>query len=250
MTTSDSFGFHPKKLGLLLVGLVLLYLGYTTIRNTRIDALAHAATEGKPDPSTVSKLAGYRGQRSSELLLVIAGGPAPQPNRVAAIHALVERKDAALIARLSALLVPPEPLDVRQAIAQALLTSSCSPECLKNVLYYEERMSNGARPAEEVQADVPRTLSKPEQELIGVLDEVLKKNKPALGVVLGQVYGLATNFPSSFAIQTVERLDIKQACPALVHTYLSVNEQVRSSPEYQEVVQAIQILQCSTPPAP
>lgn len=246
MTFSDSFGFRPGKLGYVAVGLVLLYLGYVSIRNTRIDALAHAAVDRRADPSIVGKLASYRGQRSADLLLLIAGGPAPQQNRIAAIHALVARKDASLVSRLSALLVPPEPLEVRQAIAHALSSTECSPECIKNVLYFEERMSNGARPAEDVQSDPPRTMSQPEQELQSLLDEVLRKNQAALEVVLAQVYGLTTDFPSSFAIQTVERLNFKEACPTLIHTYLNVNDNVRNSPEYQEVVQAVQILQCNT----
>jgi len=244
---SDSLGFRPKKLGLLIVGLVLLYIGYVSVRNTRIDSLARAAMDGKADVSTVKKLASYGGERSADLLLVIAGGPAPEQNRLAAIHALADRKDGALVSRLSALLVPPEPLAVRQAIAQAVYSTGCAPECMKNVLYFEERMSNGARPSEDVQAEPPRTLSQPEQQLQSVLDEVLKKNKPALGVVLSQIYGLSTDFPSSFAIQTVERLDLREACPALVHTYLTANETARNSPEYQEVAQAVQILQCPMP---
>lgn len=250
MTLSDSIGFRPRKLGYIAVGLVLLYLGYSSVRNTRIDALARVAMDGNADPSLVTKLASYRGQRSADLLLVIAGGPAAESNRLAAIHALVARKDASFVARLSALLVPPEPLAVRQAIAQALTSNECSPECIKNVLYFEERMAEGARPAEDVQPDPPKSLSQQEQQLVGVLDEVLKKDKRALGIVLGQVYGLASEFPTSFAIQTVERLNLKEACPGLVHTYLSRNENVRNSPEYQEVAQAVQILQCPLPPPP
>jgi hypothetical protein len=250
MTVSDSIGFRPKKLGLAFVVLVLLYLGYTSIRNLRIDALGRAAMYGNGNPTIVAKLASYGGERSADLLLIIAGGPATEENRLAAIHALVERKDVSLVSRLSALLVPPEPLAVRQAIAQALHSTGCSPECMKNVLYYEERISNGARPAEAVQATPPRTLSKQEQDLQAMLDEVLRKNKAALGIVLGQVYGLNTNFPSSFAIQTVERLDVREACPPLLRTLLNQNEQVRNSPEYQEVVQAVQILQCVVPKEP
>ena len=246
MTFSDTFGFRPRKLGYVIVGLVLLYLGYSSIRNTRIDALARVAMGGKSDPSVVSKLASYRGERSAELLLVIAGAPVPQENRIAAIDALVDRKDVSLVSRLSALLVPPEPLAIRQAIARAVYATGCSPECLKNVLYFEERMSNGARPAEYVQADPPRTMSPAEQELQGLLDEILKKNNSSLGLVLSQVYGLSTDFPSSFAIQTVERLNLREACPALMHTYLNVNDNVRNSPEYQEVAQAVKILQCQT----
>ena len=101
--------------------------------------------------------------------------PCAEQNRIAAIHALVNRKDASFVARLSALLVPPEPLAVRQAIAQALSGGGYPPECLKNVLSFQERMANGARPAEDTQADPPRTLSPVEQELQSVLDEVLKK---------------------------------------------------------------------------
>ena len=250
MTFSDSFGFRPKTLGLIIIGLVLLYLGYTSVRKLRVDALGRTAML-KSDPTLVGKLASYGGERSADLLLVVAGGPAPLPNRIAAIHALVDRKDVALVSRVSALLVPPEPLEVRQAIAQALYATGCSPECVKNVLYYEERMAEGARPAEEVHSDPPKSLSQTEQQLIGVLDEVLRKNKNSLEIVLGQVYGLNTSFPSSFAIQTVERLDVKAACPALIHTLLNQNPEVRNSPEYQEVAQAVKILQCvNTEPAP
>jgi hypothetical protein len=155
MTFSDSFGFRPRKLGYVIVGIVLLYLGFVSIRNTRIDALARAAMAQKADPSIVSNLAGYRGARSADLLLLVAGGAQSEPNRIAAIHALVHRKDGPLVSRLSELLLPQEPLAVRQAIAQALYTTGCPPQCLKNVLYFQERMANGARPAEEVQAEPP-----------------------------------------------------------------------------------------------
>ena len=47
---------------------------YTTWRNARIDALAHAALDKKPDATAVKRLAGYSGQRASELLLVVASG--------------------------------------------------------------------------------------------------------------------------------------------------------------------------------
>jgi hypothetical protein len=246
MPDSDSFGFRPRKLGYVIVGAALLYLGFTSIRNARIDALARAAMDNKADSAIVGKLASYRGTRSADLLLLVAGAAPAQENRIAAIHALVERKDAPLVARLSEMLLPQEPFAVRAEVARALFTTGCPTECLKNVLYYEERMAGGARPAEEVQADPPRTLSPPELELQKVLDEVLKKNKTALGLVLIKVYGLMTEFPSSFAIQTVERLELKEACPALIHTYLSVDDQVRSSPEYQEVTQAVTILDCPT----
>jgi hypothetical protein len=246
MPDSDGFGFRPRKLGYVIVGIVLLYIGFTTVRNNRIDALAHVAMSDQSDPQIVNKLASYRGTRSAELLLTVASAAPEQQNRIAAIHALVERKDAAMVARLSELLLPQQPLAIRVEIARALYATGCPPECVKNVLYFEERMTNGARPSEDVSAEPPRSLSQPERELQNMLDEVIKKNKAALGLVLSKVYGLNTNFPSSLAIDLVERLNIKEACPALVHTFLSVDDQVRNSPEYQEVSQAVKILDCST----
>lgn len=250
MADSGGFGFRPKKLGYVIVAVVLLYLGFNSVRNARIDALARAAMDKKSDPAIVGKLASYRGARSADLLLVIAGAAPAQANRIAAIRALVNRKAVPLVSRLSELLLPQEPLAVRQEIAHALYTSGCSPECIKNVLYFQERMWHGARPAEDVQANPPTGISEPERQLRSTLDEVLLKNKAALGLVLAQVYGLTTDFPSSFAIQLVERLDLKEACPAFVHTFLSVNDQVRNSPEYQEVSQAVKILECPSPPPP
>jgi len=246
MADSDGFGFRPRKLGYVIVGIVLLYIGFTTIRNYRIDALARVAMSEKSDPGVVNRLASYRGERASELLLAVAGAAPEQQNRIAAIRALVDRKDGALVARLSEQLLPQQPLPIRLEIARALYATGCPPECMKNVLYFEERMSSGARPSEDMQAEAPRGLSKQEQELQNMLDEVMKKNKAALGLVLSNVYGLRTNFPASLAIDVVERLNIKEACPALVHTFLSIDDQVRSSPEYQEVSQAVKILDCST----
>lgn len=247
MSLFDDFAFTPKKLGLLVIGLILLYLGFNAVRNARMEALARAALDKKPDPAVVAKLGSYRGARPAELLLGIAAAAPAEQNRVAAIHALVDRKAGPLVARLSELLVPPESLAIRKEVAAALYQSGCPPECAKNVLYFQEAMAHGARPSEDVQADPPTKLSPAEQELWGALDEVLKKNKGATGLVLTKVYGLATDFPAPFAVDTVQRLDLREACPLLMHTYLSVNDQVRASPEYAYVAKAIIKLQCPGP---
>jgi hypothetical protein len=250
MSFFENFAFAPKKLGLVVVGIVLLILGFNTVRNTRMDALARAALDKKPDTAVVQKLASYRGTRSAELLLAVAAGaPAPE-NRIAAIQALVDRKAAPLVSRLSELLVPPESLAIRKEIAGALYKTGCSPECVKNVLYFQDSMARGARPSEEVQAEPPTKLSEAELELGNALDEVLKKNKAGVGLVLTKVYGLATDFPAPFAIETVERLELREACPLLMHTYLSVNDQVRASPEYAYVAKAVLALQCPGPRPP
>jgi hypothetical protein len=250
MSILEKFAFQPRRLGLVIIGIVLLVLGFQTVRNSRIDALARAAADKKPDPAVVQKLASYRGARVSELLLLIAGAAPAQENRLAAIQSLVSRKDVPFISRLSELLVPPESFAVRKAVANALYEGGCSPECVKNVLYFEQSMAHGARPAEAVDADPPATLSEQEKELLNALDEVLKRNKVAVGLVLTKVYGLASDFPAPFAVQTVQRLHLQEACPLLMHTYLSVSDAVRASPEYKYVTEAVNTLQCPGPRRP
>ena len=113
MTDSDHFAWRPRRLGYVIIGLILAYLAYTGIRNVRIDALARAAANKNAGPAVVNKLASYRGNRASELLFLLAGTVPSQENRIAAIQALVRRKDTFFVSRLSELLLPSEPLAIR-----------------------------------------------------------------------------------------------------------------------------------------
>src|SRR5271165_6056259 len=248
MSFVDDFVFKPRRLGILIIVIVLLATAFTTWRNARIDALARAALDKKPDVEAVKRLASYSGQRAGELLLVVASGAPTQETRLAALQALVDRKDAARVSRLSGLLVPPESFAMRQALANAVYQTGCSVECVRNVLYFEERMWRGDRPAEETQANPPAGLSEKEQELQTALDEILRKNKPALGAVLERTYGLAGPFPSPFAVEIVTRMGITEACPLLMRTYLTVQENVKASPEYKNVADAVDKLGCKNQP--
>lgn len=250
MTWLDDFGFKPRRLGILIIVIIMAATAFTTWRNARIDALAHAALEKKPDPTAVKRLAGYSGQRASELLLVVASGAPTQENRLAALQALVDRKDAIRVSRLSEMLLPPESLVVRQALANAIYQTDCSPECVRNILYFQERMWRGDRPSEETAANPPAGLSEKEQELQTALDEILRKHKSGLGAVLERVYGLAGSFPSPFATETISRLGITEACPLLMRTYLTVHENVKASPEYKYVADAVEKLGCKNRPVP
>jgi hypothetical protein len=248
MSFLDDFGFKPKRFGILLIVIVMAITAYTAWRNARMDALARAAVDKKPDATAVKRLANYSGQRASELLLAVASGAQTETNRLAALQALVNRKDAIRVSRLSELLVPPESFAMRQAQANAIYQTGCTPECVRNILYFEERMWRGDRPSEETAANPPAALSEKEQELQTALDETLRKNKPALGVILERVYGLAGSFPSPFATETVARLGITEACPLLMRTYLTVHENVKASPEYQHVADAVDKLGCRSQP--
>ena len=248
MSFLDDFGFKPVRLGILVVLIILLVSAFTTWRNARIDALARSAVGQKPDVNVVKRLGSYSGQRAGELLLVVASSAPTQENRLAALQALVDRKDAARASRLSELLLPPESFAVRQALANAIYQTGCSPECVRNILYFQERMWRGDRASEETQANPPQGLSEKEQELQTALDEILRKNKPALGIMLDRVYGLAGSFPTPFAVETVTRLGITEACPALMRTYLTVHENVKASPEYKNVADAVDKLGCKNQP--
>jgi len=250
MSFLDDFGFKPMRLGIAVIVIIMAVTAYNTWRNARMDALAHAAVDKKPDTTAVKRLAGYSGQRASELLLVVASGAQTQENRLAALQALVARKDAARVSRLSELLLPPESFAMRQAIANAIYQTGCTPECVRNILYFQERMWRGDRPAEEIRPDPPAGLSEKELELQTALDEILRKNKQALGIMLERSYGIAGSFPSPFAIDTINRLGITEACPLLMRTYLTVHENVKASPEYKNVADAVEKLGCKSRPVP
>ena len=248
MSWLEDFGFRPARLGIVIIVIILAVVAFTTWRNARIDALARSALGNKSDVNTVKRLASYSGDRAGELLLVVTSGAASQENRLAALQALVNRKDAARVSRLSELLLPAETFPMRQAIANAVYQTACSPECVKNILYYEERIWRGDRPAEVTDANPPAGLSEQEKELQVALDEVLRKNKPALGAMLEKIYSLAGPFPNPFGIDVVNRLGITEACPLLMRTYLTVKENVKDSPEYKNVADAVDKLGCKNQP--
>ena len=250
MSLLDDLGFRPARIGIAIVLILLAGTAFTTWRNARIDALARSAMDKKGDVQTVKRLSSYSGQRSAELLALVAAGAQNQPVRLAALQSLVDRKDGARISRLSELLLPTESLAMRQALANAIYQTGCSLECVKNILYFEERMWRGDRPVEETEAQPAQGLSEKELELQTALDEILRKNKPALGVVLEKTYGLAGPFPSPFAVEVVSRLGITEACPLLMRTYLSVNEDVKAAPEYKNVADAVEKLGCRNRPIP
>jgi hypothetical protein len=248
MSFLDDFVFRPARLGIIIIVIILVGVAFSTWRNARIEALGRSALGNKSDVNTVKRLASYSGERSGEWLLLVASGAQNPENRLAALQALVARKDAARVSRLSEFVLPTETLPMRQAIANAIYQTGCSPECVKNILYYEERIWRGDRPAEMTDANPPAGLSEKEKELQTALDEILRKNKPALGAVLEKIYGLAGPFPSPFAVDVVTRLGLTEACPLLMRTYLTVKENVKASPEYKNVADAVDKLGCKNQP--
>ena len=250
MSLLDDLGFRPARIGIAIVLLLLAGTAFSTWRNARIDALARSAIDRKGDVATVQRLASYRGQRAGEQLAVVASGAQVQGVRLAALQALVQRKDAARISQLSGLMLPSETFEWRQALANAIYQTGCSLECVRNLLYYEERIWRGDRPAEETAAHPPPGLSEKEQALQTAIDEILRMNKPGLAIVLEKTYGLNSTFPSPFGIDVVSRLGLTEACPLLMRMYLTVHDNVKQSPEYKNVADAVERLGCKSRPIP
>ncbi len=250
MSLLDDFGFKPMRLGILIIVIIMAVTAYTTWRNARIDALAHAALEKKPDATAVKRLAGYSGQRASELLLVVASGAPTQENRLAALQALVDRKDAVRVSRLSELLLPPESFAMRQALANAIYQTGCSPECVRNILYFEERMWRGDRPSEETGRIRRRACRKKNRSYRRRWMKSCARTSRHWASCWRRVYGLAGVVSQSVCDGDVTRLGITEACPLLMRTYLTVHENVKASPEYKNVADAVEKLGCKNRPIP
>src|SRR6516165_2867951 len=106
MSWLEDFGFRPARLGIVIVVIILVVVAFTTWRNARIDALARSALSNKSDVNAVKRLASYSGDRAGERLLVIASAAPTRENRLAALEALLARKDAVRVSGLSELLLP------------------------------------------------------------------------------------------------------------------------------------------------
>src|SRR5664279_1533977 len=242
MSFLDDFGFRPMRIGIAIIVILMAGTAYTTWRNARMDALAHSAVDQKPDPTALKRLAGYSGQRASDLLLVVASGAQTEPNRLAALQALVARKDAVRVSRLSELLLPPESLAVRQAIANAIYQTGCTPECVRNILYFQERMWRGDRPSEEIAPNPPAGLSEKEQELQTALDEILRKHTQALGVTGEKIEAIGASVAPEAGAEVID-LSREVCLPGLIDTHTHVLLQGDIAAEEYDV----QLLKSSTP---
>lgn len=175
----------------------------------------------------VRKLAAYRGRRCTDLLLALA----LQNNTVApeaqteAISALRERDDPRIAPALASLLQPHEGLNVRKATAAALQDLPCNGECTLSILHYLERIWRGEPNYEDRWVDhtpgfedVTISLQKNQQEVYSKLHSVLRREKMETLGALIKVHGVGSTATSSFALDLLPRLQLKEACPFLLRS--------------------------------
>jgi hypothetical protein len=214
--------------------------GYVFYRNQAMNRL-FAEASGYPsflrssNESThaVSKLAAYRGQRATEMLVEIALGHGPLVFGEAqeeAIKALSKRGDPEVANALVKLLQPHEGLDTRKAVAGALQDLPCKGECIRSLLHYLERVWRG-EPNYEDRAvrprgyeDIIKSLRDDQRMLYANLYAVLRREKLETLTNLAQVYGLGSDSPSTFALDLSSRLELHESCLLLLKSARAIQK--------------------------
>jgi hypothetical protein len=185
----------------------------------------HGTTEAQ---AAVRKLSTYKGTRSTEMLLNVALGRTPftWPDvQREAINALAARREARIATALAKILQPHYPLPARQAVAEALRALPCTEECVKSILHYLERVSQGEPNYEDrtsfpagLNESVKTDLAKQQQGLYHALYDVLKHDGTLTLDALVQIYGLGTDAPSKFSLALVSRMQFREACPLVLRS--------------------------------
>jgi hypothetical protein len=245
-----------------LVSVALIAFLYSTHRNGEMDRLyAEAAgyapfTRGSAQSvDAVKKLATYRGQRPTEILLRIATGQGPgiwTDTQVEAIKALQSRRNSRTGDALGSLLQPYQGLEIRRAASGALKTVPCKGECIRSTLHYLERVQRGEPNFEDKLVLPPgseRLVARSksgQQSVYDNLYEVLSREKADTLSILRSVYGLGSNDPSLFALDLVARLRLREACPLLKQSEKSIRSfpPERLNAPRQELQAAISSLMC------
>jgi hypothetical protein len=254
-----------KFLGVVAVS-VFAVLGYLSYRNSVMERLyAEAAgypkffRRSKESANAVNELASYHGRRSTELLINIAINRGPfvsSDAQAAAIDALSKRKDPDIAVMLAGLLQPHQGLDVRREAATALKKLPCNSLCVRAILHYLERTSQGQLNSEDLVVrpagfdDVSISLEKDQTVVYNDLYAVLRREKAETLINLSQVYGLGSDDPSLFALDLSTKLGIHEACPVLKESDHAIMELSEPNKAPREAVQtALSSLQCDRAPA-
>ena len=165
--------------------------------------------------------------------------------RIIAIQSLHRRGGAEVTDSIAHLIQPHEPLVVRRAAADEILSRNCGGACMTDVLHFLEREMNGTAEVEKRQAGEFDYLLNPDRmKLHSTLMSVVKKNDDVALTTLRDVYGLGSLNPSEFVVKIVSLGDIKRSCPFLLDS-ASFNQK---DPD-PALIGAIQSLSC-TPRSP
>jgi len=230
-----------SKLAILVIIFLAVVFVFVKHRNHELDRLyAEAAGDWRffkgsnQSEDAVAKLSEYQGQRSTDLLLKLSLGEGPfvwRSVQTHAIRALGRRKDPIVANQLSNLLQPHEALDVREAVAEALQTLPCNDECNRAILFYLERIWAGELNREDrtiippVFGDITYKLHNEQAEMYSKLYVILERERHETLTNLVQLHGLGTDAPSTFSLDLLSRVKIKEACPLLIASQRAIQKE-------------------------
>lgn len=183
--------------------------------------LLTAQQSGTPTPELVRELA--KTDKAVPALLAIAITPwANGDNRHTAIEELSKmgREDSA--DALAQLLVPHQPLRMREEAANGLLKSPCKVRCTRSVLSYLYRRSQGERNKLEslkiTSPEMQREFAADDAKITATLHEVLRKLPNETLDALVTVYGIGTEQPSAFGLAAIKELRLTEGCDLLLRS--------------------------------
>lgn len=252
----------PMKRTAILTGLycfVLAILAFGVIRSReqyKLNVL-YQNFLAEPDPSKqqsiVDEIAMYGFRSAVERLMDVAGTgegrttsfvwPQVRVEAIRKLHGHGGDDTSELLARL---LQPHEPLLVRDASANELLSRTCARHCMDSVLHYLEREHRGEASTEVGLAGGADYVSRHRVALHNTLLHLVQKNSDESVEELRDIYGLGSFSPSPFALVLLSEIEIRGACPHLIRTQ-STDEQYRL-PHDPLLDQAITMNGCQTSP--
>ena len=154
----------------------------------------------------------------------------PEEAETAAIRVLQMRGNADVAVKLSKLLRPHRGWEVRNAAATALTQLPCNGECIAWVLDYLERVHRGEPNWEDrlefpglMQRSMKAELQRDQEVLCSRLYSVLRRNKSASLVCLERLYGLGTRAVSTFALDVMSQVDLREGCALLLESQRSAD---------------------------
>lgn len=186
-----------------------------------LSQLAGIAMSGMSNTDVVHQIAVKgKGEAVGYLARIAISPIAARENRITAIDELVRIGNPDAVAGVADVLAPHDPIDVREHAAKALVNSNCTERCLKAVLTYLYRVSSGETSLREQSklASVRTEFVRQQQGIVDTLREVLCKHERETITILVTMYGLGTEEPSRFAVDTVGQLQLRQACDLLIQS--------------------------------
>jgi hypothetical protein len=209
------------------IGLASIIGGTIYYRQKSMEGLFRQALSFDPTSSedriaAVRGLGEFQSGASTAYLLEIALGENPLTSpevREEAIKQLGRRGNQEIGIELSARLQLHEQLGMRTVLSRALQDVACNGTCVLSILHYLERICRGEPTFEDRFEDpypeITDSIRQEQRLVIESLHKVLRKVPDVTLAKLVEVYGLASESPSAFALDLVQSLELREACPIL-----------------------------------